>query len=388
MAPSLTLGEVAAAAGVPIRPELAGLTPRGVCDAAAASAASNRSEDIAAAVFGHRVCPPWAQRSATVPNLASGTSAWRCRGVRDVAADGRLLRRCAAAGASDHLRHLAAANPTCPPAVLEALAHDSDYRIQGSLAANPACPPGVVMGVLGLATRGDESLMSDLACSNAVANPNCPDAALRHAATATNNAYLRVGAARNPNSDPAVVSVLAGDSNDFVREAVAYNSNCGPEVLVRLASDSAADVAVAALTNPSCPEQTLRQACGENLDGEHRGGVASNPACPPDLIERLVEDPERVVAYWVVANPACPPELVERAATDPSSVVRSGVAQRRDCPADLLARLARDEEWAVRRNVAQNPDTAHRVVVSLSEDPTPAVREIVAARFSEMILST
>ena len=388
MAPSLTLSEAAAAAGVPIRPELAGLTPRGVCDAAAAAAASNRSDDIAAAVFRHRACPPWTHRSATVPNSASSTSAWRCRGVRDVAADGRLLRRCAAEGASDHLRHLAAVNPTCPPAVIEALAHDSDYRIQGSAAANPACPPGVVMGVLGLATRGDEMLMSDLACSNAAANPNCPDAALRRAATATNNAYLRIGAASNPNSDPAVVSVLAGDSNDLVREAVADNPNCGPEVLSRLASDSAADVAVAALMNPSCPEQTLRQACGDNFDGEHRRGVATNPACPPDLIERLVEDPERVVACCVVANPACPPELVERAATDPSSVVRNGVALRQGCPAHLLERLARDEEWTVRRDVAENPDTAHRVVSSLSEDPMTEVREIVAARLSEMILST
>ena len=366
----------------PIHQKLAGLTPRGVYAGMAAAAATG-SDDTTAALR-HRACPPWAHRSVTAPSSVSTTAAWRQRRVRDVGADGRLMRRSAAAGASYHLRALAAAAAVCPAAVLEALAHDNDYRIQATATANSACPPGVVMRAIGLAARGDEVLMSDSACEEAAANPVCPASVLRRVAAAGNR-HLRAGAAANVGCPPELLDVLAGDSDGYVREAAAANPNCGPDILVGLASDTSADVAVTALMNPSCPEQTLLQACGENLDGKQRHRVGVNPSCPPDLLERLVEDPDRHVAYWVMSNPSCPSELVERYVTDPSPVVRSGVAQRRGCPADLLARLAADEAGGVRRDVVENPAAPHRVVVALSEDRIGSVRQAVADRLSEMI---
>ena len=389
MSPSLTLAEVAAAAGAPIQQKLAELTPRGVCGALAAAAATG-SDDAATTVLRHAACPPWTHRSVTVPNPASTTAAWRQRSVRDVGADGRLLRRCAAADASRHLRDLAADAAACPPAVLEALAHDNDYRIQKTVAANPACPLGVVMGVIGLAAREDEILMSDLACEEAAANPICPASVLRRVADADNeyNRHLRTGAAANPNCPPELLDVLASDSNDRVRAAAARNPNCPPNILVRLASDTSTDtdVAMNALMNPSCPEQTLRQACGDNFDGVQRHSIGTNPSCPRDLMERIIEDPARHIALWVVVNPSCPPELVERSATDPGSPLRSGVARRRDCPVHLLEQLAGDEDWRVRCDVVENPAAPHRVVIALSEDPVGNVRQAVADRLSEMIV--
>ena len=383
MSPSLTLTEVAAAADAPIHQKLAGLAPRGVCADLAAAAATG-SDDIAAALK-HRACPPWVHRSVTVPSPVSTTAAWRQRRVRDVGADGRLMRRYGAAGASYHLRALAAAAVVCPAAMLEALAHDNDYRIQATAAANPTCPPGVVMGAIGLAARGDELLVSDSACEEAAANPACPVSVLRRVAAADSQ-HLRAGAAANVGCPPELLDVLAGDSNKYVREAAASNPSCEPDILARLASDTEADVAVTALMNPSCPEQTLRQACGENLDGKQRHKVGGNPSCPPDLLARLVEDPDRYVAYWVMTNPSCPSELVERYVTDPSPVVRSGVAQRRGCSADLLARLASDGAWGIRRDVVENPAAPHRVVVMLSEDRIGSVRQAAADRLSEMIM--
>ena len=389
MSPSLTLTEIAVAAGAPTQQKLAGLTPRGACTELVAAAAIGSDDTTATVALGHVACPPWVHRSVTVPNLASTTAAWRQRSVRDVGADGRLLRRCAAAGASDHLRHLAAGAAACPPAVFEALAHDNDYRIQKTVAANLACPLGVVMGVIGLAARGDELLMSDLACEEAAANPICPASVLRRVAAADNeyNQHLRTGAAANPNCPPELLDVLAGDSNDLVRAAAARNPSCPPELLARLASDTStdADVAMNALMNPSCPEQTLRQACGDNFDGEQRHSAGTNPSCPLDLMERIIEDPARHIAFWVAVNPSCPPELIERSAADPSSPLRSGVARRRDCPLHLLEHLADDEDWMIRRDVVENPAAPHRVVVALKEDPVGNVRQAVADRLSEKI---
>ena len=382
MSPSLTLTEIAAAADAPIHQKLARLTPRGACAELAAAAAID--SDTTAALK-HRACPPWVHRSATVPNLASTTAAWRQRRVRDVGADGRLMRRYAAADASGHLRPLAAGAAACPPAVLEALAHDNNYHIQKTAAANPACSLGVVMAAIGLAGCGDELPMSDSACEEAAANPVCPASVLRRVAAASNR-HLRGGAAANVGCPPELLDVLAGDSSKYVREAAAGNPLCRPDILARLASDTEAAVVVAALMNPSCPERTLRQACGYSLDGKQRHRVGTNPSCPHDLMERLVEDPDRHVAYWVMLNPSCPSELVERCVTDPSPVVRSGVAQRRGCSADLLARLASDGAWGVRRDVIENPAVPHRVVVMLSEDRIGSVRQAAADRLSEMIM--
>jgi hypothetical protein len=51
----------------------------------------------------------------------------------------------------------------------------------------------------------------------------------------------------------------------------------------------------------------------------------------------------------------CPPEVLERLAGDPDKLTRQEVARHSASPPQVLTRLAEDPEWEVRLAVARHP---------------------------------
>ncbi|MGW2378153.1 variant leucine-rich repeat-containing protein [Kitasatospora sp. NPDC001683] len=143
-------------------------------------------------------------------------------------------------------------------------------------------------------------------------------------------------------SDIAALRSAARDEWD-IRAAVASNPNTPADLLEELARDPDQQVRVFVILNPAVPpklvnaaalsrqdhvrwwalyrttNRKLMRAAAMSASTENRSWLAGNPNLPLDVLTALAEDPSRGVRRKVAANPACPPELRQRleAALDP-----------------------------------------------------------------------
>ena len=65
---------------------------------------------------------------------------------------------------------------------------------------------------------------------------------------------VRHGVAKNPNTSPETLALLANDEAYNVRSYVAYNPNTSSETLERLANDDYYGIHVAVTKNPNTPQ--------------------------------------------------------------------------------------------------------------------------------------
>jgi len=113
--------------------------------------------------------------------------------------------------------------------------------------------------------------------------------------------------------------------------------------------------------NPNTPPEILTiLARDENLNVRWR--VARNPNTPPEILTILAQDKDEYVRWNVAQNPNTPPEILTTLARDEVSSVRRGVAQNPNTPPEILTILARDEDADVRCRVADNPNATREVI--------------------------
>ena len=376
------------------------MNPRGVCDTVAAHA--TRGD--------HRLCPPplrrlWAMTHAHEPHAgdlraatqaqrlphagelfaAAGAAMWAARHAacaNVVGAAEASLRVSAPAGALrrvwgslnfdtmslsafDH----AGASPVCPPAVLAALVNGSSGIAAKAVAANRACPPDV------LENAATHRLWVVRAA--AAAHRRCPGVLFEGLVADFEVLVAAAAAANAACTEPAVrfAAARTADSGgrfaDRVRAAAATNPGCPPDVLERLAAARSPMVAAAAGSNVACPPEGLeRLAVSEHT--EARAAAASNPSCPPDVLKRLGDDSWVEVTQRAAANHACPPELLERFAHRPS--VAAQALSNPSCPRSVVVAAATDRGlWRRRLAAASNPACPSEVLAELVNDQDPKV---------------
>lgn len=130
----------------------------------------------------------------------------------------------------------------------------------------------------------------------------------RHAAE-----QVRRGVARNPSVPPALLGVLAEDRSPAVTEATLSSPACPPGVLERAARQRRLQTA----RNPSTPAAALVAACAD--DSLFRDYAAANPAMPAERLEELVDAREtasRTLRHSLASNPALPAHLFQRLLVD------------------------------------------------------------------------
>ena len=157
----------------------------------------------------------------------------------------------------------AAANPSCPPDVLRILADMDDFEINEDLAANPNTPPDLLEKL----TQPDQGELTRIA---AAANPSCPAAVLQHLVEHELRAdhpdeEVLSAAAANPNLPTASMEELFEDAWTVAatRTAAATNPSCRDEMLQALANDPNPITRAAAATNPNIAASTLKQLTGD-----------------------------------------------------------------------------------------------------------------------------
>jgi len=114
--------------------------------------------------------------------------------------------------------------------------------------------------------------------------------------------------------------------------ARARDPACPPWLLQALAQDPQGWVRERAITNSQYIQQTLAGLAGAPSSWGVRWRVAANPACPPQLLQQLAQDPDQAVREQVANNPSCPPRVLEALARDPDQRVRTAALGHPNCP--------------------------------------------------------
>jgi len=199
------------------------------------------------------------------------------------------------------------------------------------------------------------------------------------------SADLASYATPDPALHPAELAWLAAGGT-YARKLAARHPGTPPEQLERLAGD---------------PDRVVRQFVGKNsaasiaaltrlaadAEADVRQMIARNPATPPALLERLAADAKNV--RWNVArHPRTPVEALERLAGDAERAVRQAVARNPATPPALLERLVADSHPAVRAMVARNPRTPDAVRAALLADQAAAKRSRAGPEVQPAALSS
>ena len=379
--PAVSLAAVATAAGMAERvldAELRRLPKRGRCDTISADLVdAGRSERDQ--VLNDPRCPPTAKRLAardgdpTTRDIARGVAAWS---GRDLNASKRIVPRSiiAAAAANPNRQFYAAANESCPPAVLTALCGEEPIEMRVQLAHNRSCPPQALAALCGdvyhvrvevvqhqrcdaamlaaLVRASDdyEEWMAETIADHDRCNSGTVQTMTRH------YSCHRARGASHRLCDSATLGVLADDSSEWVREAVAENSNCDAHTVAKLAGDGGPMVRVAAARNVRCGVDSLTALVGDT-EPEVVAAALDHPGCGP---AQLMAAARRDVPSWVRAHaarrPACDAEVLRVFAGDPDSVVRWEAARHPACPPDHLLVLLTDDNAEVRAEAEQACD--------------------------------
>ena len=238
--------------------------------------------------------------------------------------------------------------PACP-ALLDALAIDTDWRRRQMAAARPDTSRDAL---LRLATDPDFD--------------------------------VRMAVARNRSTPLEEIVRLASDDHSGVRAAVAEHQELDATIVVRLAADQDVSVRVVALRHPSCPpdagrtERALER--GEPLSSGELGAlaaghdelrllVARHPDATGSVLRQLAADTNWRVREAAAAAPNTPIDALESLAADPDRDVRRALLSHPRVAVLGLERFVTDADASVRRAALRHPALAgpvrDRVVVGL-----------------------
>ena len=291
------------------------------------------------------------------------------------------------------VRVAAAKHPQCPQSVLKRLTRDPDDEVRAAAATR-------ARGGRGMFERlaGDTSPQVRAA---AAAHDNCPPDLVEALTVDSDHAICRA-AEHNPVCPPVVLERLAdlapqakedGDAATYALTCVAGNPNASAQLLERVI-DNAPQVYMArwsvykaAASNPACPPHLLERFVVDNQYGQDLAErVATNPSTQPNTLKWLASNSMPQTCFKVAAHPRCTAEVLEilAATTDPG--VRAAAAKHPVCPPNLLKILAADKVTRVRAAAAKHPVCPPNLLNVLAADKAAGVRSAAALGCSADLL--
>lgn len=142
----------------------------------------------------------------------------------------------------------------------------------------------------------------------------------------------------HPSAPAPLLAKLARHHNEEVRWGAASNPNTPSDLLFALrTTGSYSTMNQYLVRNPALPPAVLRDMI--RAKEAQLLFVAMNPACPPDLMQEIIERGTDLERAWLAFNPGIPPEVMARLAQDPSPDV-----------ARMLKSNPAYRKWASRRD--------------------------------------
>lgn len=166
---------------------------------------------------------------------------------------------------------------------------------------------------------------------------------------------------------------LCEDRDSYVR-CWALGRTKSTAVLRRHADDSGVLCRRAVASNDACPMDLLASLASDP-DSEVRLGVLMNPNCPQELVDRLVDDSHPHVRMWALRS-TTNLTAIRTAASSVAAADRQSVASNPATPSSVLTELADDSDTTVRAYVAHNESTPMEILRKLRNDPETYVRNM------------
>jgi len=210
--------------------------------------------------------------------------------------------------------------------------------IRAALASHPNCPPQTLQNII-------DGHRTTWELEAALANPRCPQEQLAKYKDYPHSAGVQVAIAGNPGCPPEVLG-------EMIWRGWRHNPNAQ---IVSKDAESAKDILVAAAKNPACTEQQLEFLVRKVHPWTVRWSAVNNPACSPDMLNRLAHDPSLAVAKLVAQAPGCPPAGLAHLAIHKKDIVRHRVAANPSTPIMTLQQLLADESETVQQAAWDNP---------------------------------
>ncbi|MFG2577610.1 hypothetical protein [Streptomyces sp. NPDC048481] len=283
--------------------------------------------------------------------------------------------------------------------VIAGLARHPHAEVRRSAAANEATPPDVLAALV--TGHGLPPVLRCAVCDQEatpfVHDRNCarPDCTLPPGASCDGSHEsavhdIRWAALRNPATPAEAVAGFADHPSMLLRRALAARPDLPAPVYRGLAADPLPGVRADVAANPAIDAAATRTLAGDR-DPDVRRGLAHNPRLALDIIARLA-DSVRIGPTLLPRIAAATPDEVLLLARSPSAAVRMLLARRRDLPPEIRDRLAEDPDAKVVRSVASHPGLTEtrlramtdrhgaRVLVAVAANPDagPALLEHLA----------
>lgn len=124
----------------------------------------------------------------------------------------------------------------------------------------------------------------------------------------------------NPSTPREILTRLVQHRTQDVRCGAATNPNTPLELLLKLRTPGEYSTSNACLArNPALPEAVIREMFRSKESAWY--DIAMNPACPIDLMREIIGHGTNTDRTWLAWNRNLPPEIMERLANDPSPEV-------------------------------------------------------------------
>ena len=196
-------------------------------------------------------------------------------------------------------------------------------------------------------------------------NPNCPTFVLDKLADDQVDS-VRQAVASNLNCSYEALKKLSKDSNFWVTLNVINNIKTPSDILESMidknldtAKMNNRAIAKLSVWRDGLDKVFMKIACNSKDENVLRI-LASNPICPVDALEYLSKTSER---EYVFDNPRCPLYILEAHAEESKeSYYLLGIAKDPKCSIDKLQRLSESSFFNVRLTVAKNPNSSLDII--------------------------
>ncbi|GGX80299.1 hypothetical protein GCM10010358_38310 [Streptomyces minutiscleroticus] len=164
---------------------------------------------------------------------------------------------------------------------------------------------------------------------------------------------MQQAALRNPATPIEAVISFVDHPSMLLRSALATRQDLPQQACARLAADPAPGVRADLAGNPTIDDALIRALAGDR-DPDVRRKLAHHPRVPLDVLTRLART-TKIGATLLPRVAAARPAEVEELATSPDPAARMLVAHHRDLPPQIRDRLADDPDAKVVKALAAHP---------------------------------
>ncbi|MGW3568926.1 hypothetical protein ACWDSL_34570 [Streptomyces sp. NPDC000941] len=298
--------------------------------------------------------PEWARVLAADPVRERRERLAACRGLPSDVVD--------TLAADPDVRVVAELALWTTPDIAARLAAHPHAEVRRAVASNEATPPAALAA---LATgEGLPAARRCLVCDREktpfVHDPQClrPDCDLLPGASCDGSHEstvhaMREAALRNPATPVDAVVGFVDHPSMQLRWALAARQDLPRRACARLASDPTPGVRADLAENPAIDDALIRALAGDR-DPDVRRRLAHHPGVPLDVLTHLART-TKIGATLLPRIAASSPTEVEELATSPDPATRMLVAQRRDLPPEIRDRLVDDPDAKVVKALAPHP---------------------------------